>query len=181
MSLIRFSFFPSLARFQRRNSRWAYIFRSCSLPRFFLLFSPTRAFLILKPRRVLRCPYKSDKRKATRLLNARVNVNNDNGSVTRERETASKWGVSQKLGRKICGREKRKLSRLSLVRLHRCSLIRKDVITSLINRDLPRKLISRAINAGENVATSLNFHMKNVLNAETRQFLCTVAFICELF
>lgn len=71
---------------------------------FFLLFSPTRAFLILKPRRVLRCPHKSDKRKATRLLNVRVNVNNDNGSATRERETESKWGVGQELGGEMWGR-----------------------------------------------------------------------------
>lgn len=89
MSLVRFLFFLHLQYFQRCNVYALSVHFSLARYSFLSLFS-YESFSDIKAAAGLRCPHKSDKRKATRLLNARVNVNNDDGSATRERETENK-------------------------------------------------------------------------------------------
>lgn len=114
----------------QRENRTLFVPARCSL------FScrPHGSFPDIKIAARLQRSHKSDKWKATRLLNARVNVNNDNGSATRERKADSKWETS----RVGTGWD------ASLVRLHRWRVIRKDVITPPINGafDSPRKLMN---------------------------------------
>lgn len=103
-------------------------------------FSRTRAFLTLKPRRVYSLLTKAAEWKAMRLLNARVNVNNDNGSATRGRKAEwvtndGPWGGKE--DRENWLRET--LFSVSLsssfynIYLHRRDVIRKDAITPPIN------------------------------------------------
>lgn len=96
--------FPLFACFQNCNVTSIYFsfrFRSLLLSPSPSPFLPHESFpdikaAVVSPQR----SHKSDKWKATRLLSACVNVNNYDGSATREQEADSEWGTSRELGRR---------------------------------------------------------------------------------